>query len=386
VSAEPTARLVAAARRTLRGVAADLDEAELARLARAVAPAAGTAGLLAQLDAAKPQLYGAGALEPLLADPAVTDVLVNGGGAVWVDRGRGLERSSVCFDDESAVRRLAQRLAAACGRRLDDAAPFVDARLHDGTRVHAVLPPLAPQGTCLSLRVPPRRTFTLDQLVAAGSLPAAGAEVLDRLVRARVAFVVSGGTGTGKTTLLSTLLSLVDPRERVVLVEDACELRPVHPHVVRLEARRANAEGAGAVDLDLLVRQALRMRPDRIVVGEVRGAEVVDLLAALNTGHDGGAGTVHANRAEDVPVRFEALAAAAGLARDAAHAQLAAALRCVVHLVRDAAGARRVAGVAVLGRDPDGHVVAVPAVRFAADQLSAGPAAERLEQLLGRGG
>jgi pilus assembly protein CpaF len=207
---------------------------------------------------------------------------------------------------------------------------------------------------------------------------------LHSLVAARVPFVVSGGTGTGKTTVLSTLLSLVDHSERVVLVEDAIELRPRHPHVVRLESRSPNAEGAGGVDLSVLVRQALRMRPDRLVVGEVRGREVVDLLAALNTGHEGGASTVHANRSAHVPARFEALGVTAGLPRDAVHSLLAAALDVVLHVRREPGGRRRVAGLALMQIDDSGHVRAVPAVEFRASGLADGPAAEPLRQRLAR--
>ena len=322
----------------------------------------GDAELRAVLRALQSEIVGAGPLEPLLDDPRVTDVLVNGPGEVWVDRGEGLERTAVRFADEGAVRRLAQRLAAPTGRRLDDAQPWVDARLAGGVRLHAVLPPVAPGGTCLSLRVPRRRVFTLNELVASGTLPADGAELLQQLVAARAAFLVTGGTGTGKTTLLSTLLSLVPPGDRVLLVEDAGELAPEHPHVVRLEARPPNLEGAGAVTLRDLVRQALRMRPDRLVVGEVRGAEVVDLLAALNTGHEGGCGTLHANSAADVPARLEALAGVAGMGREALHSQLASGLRLVVHLSRaPGGGARRVAELSVLARGADGLVAATPA-------------------------
>jgi pilus assembly protein CpaF len=199
------------------------------------------------------------------------------------------------------------------------------------------------------------------------ALNADGVSLLRRLVTSRVAFLVSGGTGSGKTTLLAALLSLVDPRHRLVLVEDASELRPDHPHVVGLEARPANVEGAGEVPVRVLVRQALRMRPDRLVVGEVRGAEVTDLLAALNTGHEGGCGTLHANSAADVPARVEALAMAAGMPRDAVHSQLASALDAVVHIAREAGGKRRVTEVAVLVRDSSGHVSAVPAVSFGVD-------------------
>ncbi len=337
------------------------------------------------LQALCSEIVGAGPLEALLADPAVTDVLVNAPDEVWVDRGQGLERAPVRFADDLAVRRLAARLAAPSGRRLDDAQPWVDARLAHGVRLHAVLPPVAPGGTCLSLRVARPRVFSLDELVGSGSLPPDGAALLSLLVASRAAFLVSGGTGTGKTTLLSALLSLVDPGDRLLLVEDAGELAPAHPHVVRLEARPANLEGAGEVSLRDLVRQALRMRPDRLVVGEVRGAEVVDLLAALNTGHEGGCGTVHANGAADVPARLEALAAVAGLERAALHSQLASGLRVVVHLARARAGGRRrVAELCLLVRDPDGLVRPRPAWSWdgTAAAGTPGPGAAGLAELL----
>ena len=289
------------------------------------------------------------------------------------------------FADDESVRRLAQRLASLGGRRLDDASPYVDLRLADGTRFHAVLAPIARPGTAISLRVPRHGGFTLDELVAAGTLTEPVARLLDRVLAARLAFLVSGGTGSGKTTLLAALLSRLPPNERLVVVEDASELRPHHPHVVGLEGRPANAEGAGAVDLRTLVRQALRMRPDRLVVGEVRGGEVVELLAALNTGHEGGCGTLHANSAVDVPARVEALALAAGLGREAAHSQLAAAVDVVVHLARGPDGARRVAQVAVPGRDPTGLVTMDVAVELTAElTLREGPALDRLLARLAR--
>ncbi|MFL6238804.1 MAG: TadA family conjugal transfer-associated ATPase [Actinomycetes bacterium] len=354
------------------------------RVAAAVRAEAGLRSdteVLAVLTALGRELTGAGPLAPLLAEAGVTDVLVNGPGDVWVDRGGGLERSAVRFADEAAVERLARRLAAAASRRLDAAAPYVDARLPDGTRLHAVLPPIASGGTCISLRVPPRHAFSLDDLVAAGTLSRPMAELLRALVAGRLAFVVSGGTGAGKTTLLSTLLGLVDAGERIVLVEDSGELRPTHPHVVRLESRPPNVEGAGSVTLRDLVRQALRMRPDRLVVGEVRGAEVCDLLAALNTGHEGGCGTLHANRPEDVPARLEALAAMAGTGRAALHSQLAAALHAVVHITRRSAGVRQVSSVGAVIRDTHGFVNVVPALCVDVDgTVSAGPGADRLAQ------
>lgn len=322
------------------------------------------------------EIAGLGVLESLVTTEGVTDVLVNGPREVWVDAGEGLQRSDIRFPDEAAVRRLAQRLAGSVGRRLDDSVPYVDARLTGGIRLHAVLPPISGQGTCLSLRIPRHRVFTLPELVDVGMLPAQGADVLARLVARRAAFLVSGGTGSGKTTLLNSLLSVVDPAERVVVVEDSWELQPDHPHVVQLQARPPNTEGSGEVTVRDLVRQALRMRPDRVVVGEVRGAEVVDLLAALNTGHEGGCGTVHANSAADVPARLESLALPAGLSREGLHAQVAAGLHAVVHVVRDPR--RRVAGVAVLQRDAAGYVSTVPAVVFRDGQVLLGPAADRL--------
>lgn len=379
------------------GGLADVVREQLARTGTALSPdvvagalrergrPVGDATVLAVHDLLRQDVLGAGPLEPLLRLTGVTDVLVNGPDAVYLDRGDGLELTSVRFPDEAGVRRLAQRLAGSVGRRLDDATPYVDLRLPDGTRFHAVLAPLARPGPALSLRIPRARAFTLTELVERGTVNPEGASLLGRLIGSRLAFLVSGGTGSGKTTLLSALLSLVDARHRIVIVEDASELRPDHPHVVGLESRPANVEGAGEIPMRVLVRQALRMRPDRLVVGEVRGAEVTDLLAAMNTGHEGGCGTVHANSAVDVPARIEALAMAAGMSQPAVHSQLAAAVDAVVHLGRDAGGTRRVTEIAVLVRDGSGMVSAVPAVRFGADgstseQHGAGLLGERLRR------
>jgi pilus assembly protein CpaF len=356
-------------RRTLAEKGAEPTPALVAAALRADGALVGDSIVLAVVAALHREAMGAGPLDGLLSESGITDILVNGPNEVYVDRGSGLERIALRTGDETAVRRLATRLAAAAGRRLDDATPYVDVRLPDGTRFHAVLSPIAAPGTCLSLRVPSRKVFTLDDLVAAGSLPASGASVLRDLLDARVAFLISGGTGTGKTTLLNSLLSLVDPSERLVLVEDASELYPDHPHVVRLEARPPNVEGAGEISLRDLVRQALRMRPDRLVVGEVRGPEVVDLLSALNTGHEGGCGTVHANSAADIPARLEALGAMAGLTREAIHSQISSALHAVIHLTRTPNGTRRITEIRAITRTPTGQAVAIPAIEF----LQAGP-------------
>jgi pilus assembly protein CpaF len=324
-------------------------------------------------------------LQPLADDPDVTDILVNGPAQVWVERRGRLEHTAVAFADDASIRRLAQRLAAGAGRRLDDAQPWVDVRLPDGVRLHAVLAPIAVDGSVLSLRLPRRSAFSLSDLVDAGMFPRQVADLLADLMAWRRSFLITGGTGTGKTTLLATLLGELPRSERVVLVEDLCELRPVHDHVVRLEARPANAEGAGQVPMRQLVRQALRMRPDRLVVGEVRGAEVVDLLAALNTGHEGGAGTVHASSARALPARIEALATAAGLSRAAAHSQLVAGVDVVVHLNRDATGVRRLACLAVVQATTEGLATVVDAlVRSEQGHYRIGTGWPRLAGLLGR--
>lgn len=334
------------------------------------------------LDALRRGAVGAGPLDPLLELEGVTDVLVNGPEQVWVDRGDGLERSEVRFEDDEEVRRLATRLAASAGRRLDDASPWADARMGDGTRVHAVLGTLAAPGTCISLRVPARRRLTLEDWRRGGGIDQTGEQVLRALVRERVAFLVCGGTGSGKTTLLATLLGMVPADERLLVVEDSRELDPDHPHVVRLEGRVANAEGAGAVTLTDLVRQALRMRPDRLVVGEVRGPEICDLLMAMNTGHEGGCGTIHANSVADVPARIEALAALGGLGRDACQAQLVSALDVVVHVQRWPDGRRRLTQVGMV-RGEVGSVRIEPSWSWGPEGVRVGPAAAELGRRLG---
>lgn len=296
------------------------------------------------------QVLAADPIAALVADPEVTDVLVNGPQEIWVERADRLERIDAQFPDEAAVRRLAQHLAVQAGRRLDDASPFVDARLPDGTRLNAVLPPIAVNGTAISLRIPRRRLYSLDELKELGTLTSTGAAILAEIVRKRVPFLITGGAGTGKTTLLSTLLSLCAREERLVLVEDCAELTPDHPHVVRLETRPANQEGRGQVTVRDLIKQALRMRPTRLVLGEARGPEIMDLFSALNTGHEGGCGTLHANRPQDIPARIEALALLAGVSREAVHSQASAALRIAIHLARNDLGRRYLQSIAVVRR------------------------------------
>jgi pilus assembly protein CpaF len=319
-------------------------------------------------------------------DPAVTDVLINGCATAWVERSGKLEQIENTFTDEEAVRSYAQRLAVRAGRRVDDASPFVDARLPDGTRLHAILPPLAVEGTTISLRIPRRQAYTLTELNSFGTLADEAVGLLAELVEKRVAFLISGGAGSGKTTLLSALLSLADPGERLVLVEDCAELIPDHPHVVRLEARPANQEGRGRVTIRELVRQALRMRPSRIILGEARGGEIVDLFTALNTGHEGGCGTIHANRPQDVPARIEALGLLAGVSREAVYSQAAAAVRVILHLTREEDGRRRLESVAVMRRKVNGGPLqAALALSFdASGKMREWPGIDQLEVELGR--
>jgi pilus assembly protein CpaF len=364
----------------------DYTPVDVAAAMRAEGLAVSDAAVLDAVGSLRRHSVGAGPLESLLREPGVTDVLVNGPDQVFIDRGAGLELTDLRFPDESAVRRLAQRLAASVGRRLDDAVPFVDARLADGTRVHAALGCLASPGTCISLRVPALRTFSLEDCVASGSLSPGGAQLLSRMIEAKLAFLISGGTGSGKTTLLAALLALVPDQERLVIVEDSRELAPNHPHLVRLEGRPANTELAGAISLTDLVRHSLRMRPDRLVVGEVRGAEICDLLTALNTGHEGGCGTVHANSTADIPARLEALASLGGLPRAALHAQLASALDAVIHVTRDKAGVRRVAEISIFVREQtSGLVRCERAVEFHRDGRTVlGPGSRELDRMLRR--
>lgn len=285
-------------------------------------------------------------LAAYLADPEVTDVFVNGTDGLFVDRGRGAEHIATWQADDRAVRDLAVALIGIGGRHLDDLTPLVDVRWEDGVRVHAVLAPVSCTGAAISIRLPSADRPTLADLGSRGMFDAESELRLRELVDGRANLLVTGATGAGKTTLLAALLGVVPPGERIVTIEDVAELRIDHPHHVRLEARQPNLEGAGAVGLDRLVREALRMRPDRLVVGECRGPEVRELLTALNTGHDGGAGTVHASGLADVPARLEALGAAAGMDDHAVARQVVSAIDAIVHVERRRDGVRQITGIA----------------------------------------
>lgn len=283
-------------------------------------------------------------------DEDVTDIFLNGSAGLWVEAGRGAERIGGFACSEREAREIATTLVQLGERHLDDQSPCVDVHLAGGERVHAVLAPLSTRGTSVSIRLPRVRAATLASLTALGTLTAAQEQWLRKVVRERANVLVTGGTGTGKTTLLGALLSEVAEQERLITIEDVAELRPAHAHHVSLEARQANLEGAGGVELSRLVREALRMRPDRIVVGECRGAEVRELLTALNTGHDGGGGTLHASSLDDVPARLEALGALAGMSSGALARQSVSAFDVVLHVTRQS-DARRLTAVGTLRLD-----------------------------------
>lgn len=352
-----------------------VDVPRIARLLREDGRVLGAATTLELTARVRDHVDGLGPLQSLLV-PGITDVLVNDDGQVWVDGDAGLHRSELTLDPGQA-RDLAVRLATAGGRRLDDAVPWADAHLPSGIRFHAILPPLSAGGTIISLRLPAAKALDLDALQRRGTFGPSVREVLGAVIAARVPFLVTGGTGTGKTTLLAAMLKEVPAGERIIVVEDVLELTVDHPHVLHLQSRHANSEGAGEVDLTALVRQSLRMRPDRIVLGECRGAEIRELLQALNTGHEGGCGTVHANTARDVPARLEALGALGGLDRAALAAQVGSALEVVLHLGRDLGG-RRLEEIALLRRGEDGMLTATTALRTDGDRLLEGPAAAEL--------
>jgi pilus assembly protein CpaF len=320
-------------------------------------------GFAATVEAVVDELTGLGPLAPLLADPAVTDVLVNGPSEIWVERDGRLERCPLRLPSTEALAALVHRVVAPLGLRVDEARPWVDARLPGGERFHAVLPPLAPDGPVVTIRTFARRRLELSDLIDRGALDPATAQLLEAMVAAGIAIAVSGATGTGKTTLLNVLAAAIPARERIVTIEDIAELCLPGPHVVRLEARPPNVEGRGEVPLRQLVRNALRMRPDRIVVGEVRGPEVLDMLQAANTGHRGLMTTLHAGSPEEVPARLEAMALSApGAGIEIVRRLVGGGIGAVVHLERASAGrpTRRVAVVAELVATSDGPAQAIP--------------------------
>jgi len=333
------------------------DVSAVTQIVRQLLPASTHGELVAHIEVVMSEIVGLGPLENLLLLPRLTDILVNRFDDVWVDQGAGLQRTEVTWTSEQVARDFACHLAALGHRRLDDAHPFVDLQLENGIRFHAALPPLAVSGIAMSFRIPSREHFTLKQLLAAGAYSEAIYNKISEIISERKSFLISGGTGSGKTTLLAAMLSQVDQSHRIVVIEDSTELNIDHPHVVKVQSRLANSEGFGQVTMTDLVRQTLRMRPDRIVVGEVRGSEISDLLLALNTGHNGSATTIHSDDATSVPTRIEALGLLAGLPRQAIHAQMYCAFDYVIQMNDAQLGRRGVSCIAKFVKLDDGTVI-----------------------------
>ena len=361
-----------------------LDEA----IMRLKAPGKGIGDVGSALEELDARLNGLGeVLAPLLRLPGITDILVNST-RVWVDCGRGVEPIDDGFSSEEEVRALAITMAAICGKRLDDAVPIVDGILPMGVRVHAVIPPLSGEGTIISLRIPARGGLTLEQMRKGASIDDTTQQILSRMLEVRCNVLISGATGSGKTTLLSALLSSISVNERLICIEEMSELHPAHPHVVHLQARQANTQSRGEVSLSELVRAAMRMRPDRIILGECRGGEVRDIMSALNTGHRGSFATIHANTPAEVPARLSALGALVGMSAEATHVQARAAFDLVVHMERSVGSygntGRRVAQIGVFGLER-GELTCSCAYRIdRRGRGSTGPAWEELRRVLSR--
>ena len=332
----------------------------ISQIVRSLYPATPYSELVEIVDEVLSSIFGLGPLEELLFLPNLTDVLVNRFDDVWIDRGSGLEKTNVRFSTEEAAQEFAKRIATRGHRRLDEAQPYVDIQTDAGLRFHAMLPPVSTSGVSISIRIPLRNSLTLEDMLARGNLNTETYQAICEVIQEQKSFIVSGGTGSGKTTLLAAMMAKAKTTERIVVVEDSAELSISHPHVVSIQARLPNSEGVGGITMTDLVRQSLRMRPDRIVVGEVRGKEISDLLLALNTGHKGSATTIHADDAASVPTRIEALGLLAGLPRQAIHAQMYSAFDVVIQMRSTRDGKRGVAELAKFTRSTDGTVSTQP--------------------------
>ena len=332
----------------------------ISQIVRSLYPATSHAELVELVDEVLSSIFGLGPLEELLFLPNLTDILVNRFDDVWIDRGNGLEKTEVRFSSERAAQEFAKRIATRGHRRLDEAQPFVDIQTDAGLRFHAMLPPVSTSGVAISIRIPLRNSLTLEDMLTSGNLGLETYQAICEVIEVQKSFIVSGGTGSGKTTLLAAMLAKARTTERIVVIEDSSELSISHPHVLSIQARPANSEGAGGITMTDLVRQSLRMRPDRIVVGEVRGKEISDLLLALNTGHKGSATTIHADDAKSVPTRIEALGLLAGLPREAIHAQMYSAFDVVIQMRNARDGKRGVAELAEFIKPMDGTVTTQP--------------------------
>ena len=357
-----------------------LNPGSIAQVIRESVPVTSSTSLYSNVDDVIARTIGFGPLEKLLVKPGVTDVLVNSYSDVWFDQGNGLVRSDINWKSETELRDYAARLASSVNRRLDDVNPFVDAQLKNGIRFHAVIPPISQIGTTMSFRIPNQKQFNIAQLVELGTFDSAVAVILKRIVQTKISFAISGNTGSGKTTILGTLLGEVDSSERMVVIEDSTELKIDHPHVVSLQARMANSEGIGQIELSALVKQTMRMRPDRIVVGEIRGTEVIDLLIGLNTGHQGGCLTLHANNTQAVIARFEALGLLAKVPKAAIHALLGQAIQVLLHVQRTKSG-RKLTEISLLEYN-SGSVQVLPALDLL-EQKKIQPGWDKFQKLLG---
>jgi pilus assembly protein CpaF len=317
-------------------------------------------------------ILGHGPLERLLEDESVTEIMVNGPYDIWVEQGGRLHETTVRFNDESHLRRIINKMVAQVGRRIDEGSPMVDARLPDGSRVNAVIPPLSLSGPLVTIRKFSKRRLDLDDMIKLGTLTSETVEFLQRCIKAELNMLISGGTGSGKTTLLNALSTAIPDSERIVTIEDAAELRLNQRHVLRLESRPRNLEGEGEVPIRQLVRNSLRMRPDRIVVGEVRGAEALDMLQAMNTGHDGSLSTVHSNTARDALSRIETMVLMAGidLPVRAIRQQVASALDAVIHLERLEDGSRRVTSITEVQRMESDVITMQELFKFQIDEIN----------------
>jgi pilus assembly protein CpaF len=317
-------------------------------------------------------ILGHGPLERLLADDSVTEIMVNGPHEIWIERAGKLYETQVRFNDDSHLRRIINKMVAQVGRRVDESSPMVDARLPDGSRVNAIIPPLSLSGPLVTIRKFSRRRLDLNDMIKLGTLNAEAVEFLQRCIKAELNMLVSGGTGSGKTTLLDALSTAIPDSERIVTIEDAAELRLNQKHVLRLEARPTNLEGEGEIPIRQLVRNSLRMRPDRIIVGEVRGAEALDMLQAMNTGHDGSLSTVHSNTARDALARIETMVLMAGidLPVRAIREQVSSALDAVIHLERLEDGSRRVTSISEVQRMESDVITMQELFKFQVDEVT----------------
>lgn len=373
-------RILQSVREQALATGGELDAVSLALAVHQSGTALGSTGAAQSFQALKNEVAGLSVLEPFAQREGVTDVLVDGQGRVWTDSAAGLELTGFAFSTAEQVRTLAVHLATLAGKRLDTASPFMDMSVKN-YRVHAVIEPIADEGPLISIRVKNRKQFSLDQALA--SAPSFWLPLLRSLVHRELNFLITGGTGSGKTTMLQALLGEASAAQRLLVIEDSQELEIPHPHVIGMKARAANTESSGEVTMSDLVVQALRMRPDRLIIGECRGAEIRDFLAAMNTGHQGACGTLHANSPQSVPARLAALGALAGWSLQATSLQAASALDLIVHVSRQADGSRSPVALGLLETDEHDRLKVIPLLDTRSTQPIADSALQLLQEKLG---